>query len=82
MTRYYRDYDYDYYDDNYLESPVEGLILFGLLYIVYKYYTDRIAFWHGVSYGIAMIVFLVFVYIIILILKSLTTVLRLFKNLL
>ena len=68
MTRYYR--RYNYYNDDYTENPIGGLIVLGLFYLLYKYYTDRTIFWHWVLYGIAGIIFLILLYIIIKIIHN------------
>lgn len=68
--RHYRKYNHysDYYND-YEDSPIAGLILLGLFYLAYKYFTDRVTFWHWMLYGIVIIGFLLLIFVIIRIWK-------------
>ncbi len=70
MARYRRyNRNSDCYDDN-EEDPIAGLILLSLLYIVYKYFTDKATFFRWLSYGIVIILSLLLVFIIIKIWKN------------
>lgn len=72
MARYYRKKYNHYYGDDNAEDPIGGLILLGLLYLVYKYYTDKTTFLHWtlfVLFIIAIITILILLYTGIKILK-------------
>lgn len=60
----------DYYDDYNEEDPIAGLVLLGLFYIVYKYFTDRATFIHWLVYGILIVGVLLSGYIFIKIWKN------------
>ena len=71
MARYRRYNRYsDYYDDYNEEDPIAGLILLGLFYIVYKYFTDRATFIHWLVYGVLIVGVLLSGYIFIKIWKN------------
>ena len=71
MARYWRYNRYsDYYDDYGEEDPIAGLILLGLLYIIYKYFTDRTTFFHWLTYGIIIFGVLILLFILIKIYKN------------
>lgn len=59
-----------YYNDYGEENPLVGLIIIGLFYLIYTYYTDKITFWHWIFYGIVIIVFLLLILVLIKIWKK------------
>lgn len=63
MSKYYNNNDY-YNDDR--EDPVGAVAVLLILFLIYKYYTNRADFWHWLIYGIIITAFLVTAYIFFL----------------